>query len=42
MATLDEDTKVAYLLSGTDLNKALLLGQQMKMAKKRLLKYIAF
>ena len=42
MATLDEDTKVAYLLSGTDLNKALLLGQQMKIAKKRLLKYIAF
>ena len=42
MATIDEDTKVAYLLSGTDLNKALLLGQQMKMAKKRLLKYIAF
>ena len=42
MGTLDSDTQVAYLLSGTDLNKALVLGQQIKMAKKRLTNYVAF
>lgn len=42
LGTLDEDTKVAYLLSGLDLNKALVLGQQIKMAKKRLTKFVAF
>ena len=42
LGTLDEDTKVAYILSGLDLNKALILGQQIKMAKKRLTKFVAF
>lgn len=42
MGTLDGDTQVAYLLSGTDLNKALVLGQQIKLAKKRLTKFVAF